>query len=169
MKLALFALGAFAGAFLLHIVLWQARRPRSHTAALLAIFLGALPAALLLGALVPALRPLAPHTAWEYLLVCEFHVALALGYIVLYSAVEGDSPSCQIVTAVAASGAPGQARADLARVIDNESVLLVRVRAMEREKMVTEADGALSLTSGGRALARVYLAVEVIFGLPRGG
>jgi hypothetical protein len=169
MPLALFALATFAAAFALHAVLWRVRLPASHTAALLAIFLGTLPAALLLGALWPALAPYAPRAPWQYLLAATFHVALSLAYVAFYSAIEGDSPSCQIVSAVARAGAAGLRRGDLGGVIDNESVLMSRIRAMVRDRMVFQEGEALRLTPEGRLLARFYLAVERLFGLPRGG
>jgi len=168
-RLALFAFGTLAAAFAAHLALWRIRLPRLQTATLLAIFFGTLAAALALAAFSPALAGYGPRGPWQYLLVATFHASLALAYIAFYSAIEEDSPSCQIVLSVAAAGAAGRSRAALAALLDNDKLVMSKIRSMVRDGMVTESGGVLALTPFGRGIARAYLLVERVFGLARGG
>ena len=169
MKLALFAFGTLLAAFTAHLVLWRVRLPRLHTATLLVVFFGTLAAALTLAANSPALAGYGPSGPWQYLLVATFHGSLSLAYIAFYSAIEEDSPSCQIVLSIDGAGAAGRSRAQLAVLLDNDRLVLSKIRSMLRDGMVAEEGGALKLTAFGRSIARAYLLVERVFGLARGG
>lgn len=169
MRLALFAVATLAAAFAAHLALWRVRPPKLHTAALLVVFFGTLAAALALAALVPGLAGWGPRGPWQALQVATFHGALSLAYIAFYSAIEEDSPSCQIVLSVAGAGAAGRSRAELAALLDNDRLVASKIRSMLRDGMVTERDGLLVLTGFGRGIARAYLLVERVFGLARGG
>ena len=168
MNLALLGFGALAAAFLFHVALWRLRPPRRHTPALLLIFLGSLPVALALAALVPPLRPLLPASVWDWLLLVSFHVPLSLSYVALYTGIEADSPSCLVVSRVACAGEGGCAREELARLIGEEQVLQ-RVRGLAATGVAAERGGALRLLPRGRALARLYRTVDAVLGLADGG
>jgi len=165
----LFAFGTLAAAFSAHLVLWRVRLPRLHTAALLAVFFGTLAASLALAATVPAPLSYGPRGPWQYLLVVTFHASLSLAYIAFYSAIEEDSPSCLIVLSVAGAGAAGRSREELATLLDDDRLVLSKIRSMLRDGMVTEKGGVLALTPFGGSIARAYLLVERVFGLARGG
>ena len=169
MTLALFAFGTLAAAFAVHLALWRVRLPRLHTATLLVVFFGTLAASLTLAATSPALAGYGPRGPWQYLLVATFHGSLSLAYIAFYSAIEEDSPSCQIVLSVAGAGATGRSRAELAALLDNDRLVLSKIRSMLRDGMVTQQGGTLELTPFGTGIARAYLLVERVFGLARGG
>jgi hypothetical protein len=168
-NLALFAFGTLAVAFAVHLTLWRIRLPRRHTATLLVVFFGTLAAALTLAAAAPALAGYGPSGPWQHLLLATFHGSLSLAYIAFYSAIEEDSPSCQIVLSIADAGAAGRSRAELAALLDNDRLVLSKIRSMLRDGMVTEKGAALELTTFGRGIAGAYLLVERVFGLPRGG
>lgn len=164
-----FSIATFVVALAAHFVIWWIRLPRSHTTSLLKIFALTLAAALAVNRLLPLPAGWGPRTAWEHLLMITFHFSLALTYIIFYSAVEGDSPTCRIVASVADAGHRGLSRADLSGILDNERVVLSRVRAMVQQGLAREEGGLLRLTPAGLAFARLYFAVERIFGLKRGG
>ena len=165
----MFAFGVLAAAFTVHLVLWKVRMPRLHTAALLVVFFGTLAVSLALAATFPVLAAYGPRGPWQYLLVATFHGSLSLAYIAFYSAIEEDSPSCQIVLSVDGARTEGRSRAELAALLDNDRLVLSKIRSMLRDGMVTEEGGILELTPFGRGIARSYLLVERIFGLARGG
>src|SRR5262249_23646491 len=87
------------------------RVPRRQIFCLLLLFLGLLPVGLAAAAWLPGLHGLRPDGFWENLHVALFYVAVSLGYIVTYSALEEDSPTLTVVAFVADAGGRGGARA----------------------------------------------------------
>jgi hypothetical protein len=156
MKTGMFSAGLFLTAFLVHWMVWRVRVPRRQTAALLLIFLGALPVGLTVAGYLPRLADWAPHHFWEIWQVAVCHVALSLAYIVAYSAIEERSPSMTLAQYVAAAGPRGRSRDEMVALLDGVVSLRGRLDAMRRDGMVTEVDGVCRLSAKGRRLARLF-------------
>jgi hypothetical protein len=164
-----FSVATLCLAFLAHVVIWQVRVPRSQIASVLAIFFLVLAGALAVNRFLPLPAGWGPGTPWEYLLAVTFHASLSLTYTVLYTNIQGDSPTLRIVASIADAGPGGLGRPDLEGILHEEGVLLSRLRAMVGQGLATEQDGLLRLTPAGRQLARLYGVVDRIFGLTPGG
>ena len=169
MKVALFAAGLFGAAFLIHWLVWHVRLPRRQTLVLLILFLSALPASLLLGNCVPSWSAYWPAGVWEWLHVATFHVALALAYIVIYSALEENSPSLTIVAFVLEGGDKGRSLEEVRSVINNDLILQSRLQAMVRDGLAANHDGVLRLTAKGRVWATVFSRSRAVLSMQKGG
>ena len=171
MRILFLAVALISVGFGLHWMLWRIRIPGRQTLALLAIFTGVLVAGLW------ATRPgatLIPeswrwHDAWELLHISQFHIAMMLGYIVAYSAIEERSPSMTILSSVDRAGASGRTRQEVQSLLRGVSPVEIRLRAMDRDGMVVVADGLVSLTAKGRAWADVFSAWRRFLRYEKGG
>src|SRR6266542_1065286 len=97
MRLLCLGVALFLIPLVFHLVLWRIRLPQRQTRALLLIFLGLWPCELVALQVLPSFIEYAPVGCWEYLHLVVCHLALSLAYVVLYSALEEDSPSMAIV------------------------------------------------------------------------
>lgn len=156
MRIVVFTFGLFVVAFVIHWMWWRVRLPRRQTFALFMIFLGALPAVVGLHFLVPGLPLSWPQNCWEWLHVCELHMSVALGYIVLYSALEENSPSLTIIGFVFEAGSTGRTPAEVFGLINDDLILRSRLHAMLRDGLVCQTDGLYRLTPKGQVWVRVF-------------
>jgi MFS family permease len=170
MNVAGFALGLFALAFLLHWLRWRFGPPRRALFAMLIIFNGALLIGLLAAPLVPWLSQFSPTGFWQTLHVCLFNIAFSLAYIVLYSALEGDSPTRTIVAYVAAAAGRGRTREELLGLIRNEQIVGRRCDALCSGGIIHLTDGgSYVLAPKGRRLALTFRAFRRAYRLKKGG
>jgi hypothetical protein len=169
MRVVLFGCGLFLATFLTHLVLWRIRVPRRAFRALLLLFLGALPAAYLLTAVLPALAAVTPSSPWQWLHVALFHVPVSLGYIVTYSALEEDSPTLIILVFLEDAGAAGRSREDLYGLIGNDFVIGSRLEALLTSGLLTSVEGKYQLAAKGRSWARLFGAFRWLYCLNPGG
>jgi hypothetical protein len=169
MKLATFCVVLTMLALVVHLVWWRFRVPRKQMPLLLVVFLGALPLAGILRALLPAIREVTPASLQEWVYVAVVYIPVSLAYIATYSAVEEDSPSLRIVRYVADAGSAGRSRDDLSHILNDEVLLGSRLQAMVRDGLVLERDGTYALTDRGRALARAFTASSIWLGIRAAG
>jgi hypothetical protein len=171
MKVAAFAAGLFAVAFLLHLLCWRIRRPSRVALALLSLFLGTLVLGLLAALYVPWLGQLTPLGPWEVAHVCLFHVAASLAYIVLYSALEQDSPTLTIIAFVAAAER-GRSRNELFGLVRDDHIVGTRFDALVASQIIAPAEGTdqvYVLTSRGQRWARLFGFCRHLYRLDKGG
>lgn len=167
MRVLVAGLLLFALALAAHLALWRLRQPRRHTRALLRIFFGTLAAGALAG---PRLAGAAPLTPAEALHLFVFFTALALSYIVIYSALQVDSPSLSIVLAIAGAGDRGLAREQLQRDLTDERLVRPRLEDLVRDAAVVCRDGVYRLRGRGGLFVGLIIAWRRLMGLPvRGG
>jgi len=169
MRIAFFAVGLFLAAFLLHWIIWRIKIPRRQTAALLVIFLAALPVGFAANALVPCLRLAGPLGVSQCLHIVVFHCTMSLGYIVVYSALEERSPSMTLLTFVADAGPRGCTRLELEQILASANPVENRLEAMLRDHLVVRPDDSYQLTRKGRIWARAFSFWLRLMGSPRGG
>ncbi len=153
-------LAATAAAIIIHLVWWRISLPARQTKALLAIFLLTILATVSLGAcvswLAPSWQPYCPVGLWQYLHMAEVVLALALAYIVTYSALEADSPSLVLALAIHAKGDQGLALGDMGRIMDDDHLIRPRVEDLLMDKMATYQGDHLVLTRKGKNLAWLF-------------
>jgi hypothetical protein len=165
MIVLVYALSLTAAALGLHILIWRTALPQKQSRALLLIFLGVL-AAGLIGAFSGLLPPLTPIEAAHVALV---QIAGALAYVCLYSAIEADSPTVQIVQFTAAAGPRGRRRNEYGAIINDDLLIGSRFSAMLRDGFVREQSGRFCLTEKGARLARLFAMTSRLFGISGAG
>jgi hypothetical protein len=156
MRLAAFTIALFGFAFAVHWLIWRIRIPRRQTLALLLIFLGSLLLGLWVLALMPELHAPVRSGPAAFLQVSQFHVAMALVYIVVYTALEEQSPTLSLVKFVAEARESGRSWAELVAHLEAIQTLQSRLEAMLRDGLLSEEDGVYRLTGKGRSWARVF-------------
>ena len=138
--------------------------PRHHIAVLLRLYAGVLAAGLLTLPLLPARASLLgappPRSAAELLHVGVFFGALALAWIVTYTALPVDSPSLTMLLNIAAAGPAGLPAADLERLLTDEVLVRPRLEDLVRERMVEVRGGRYAPHGAGPALRHALCALS---------
>jgi hypothetical protein len=119
--------------------------------------------------MLPALDGLTPQGFWENLHVAFFYAAVALGYIVTYSALENDSPTLTVVAYAADAGERGLSREDVASLLNKDFISGSRFQSLVGSRLVEQVGGAFVLTARGRAWARLFRLFRTVYRLPKGG
>ena len=169
MQLAFFATGLFLAAFIIHLVVWHIRLPQKHTFTLLIIFLGLLFISPLIFKLVPSLMPYQPRSISEWFHVSLFHIALTLGYIVTYSAIEEDSPSLCLIRYVAAAGTDGRTDEEVRNFLSQVPIIEMRIQASLRDNLMIKQDDKYQLTEKGHRLVLIFKFAQDVLGMRMGG
>lgn len=167
------ALVLFAGAFLLHLILWRIAPPAATMLAILRTFvigiLGGLLSLLALAWMLPGLAAWLPADPFGLLLALLLSLALAAGYVMTYPAIEVESPTLVIVQAVARRGGRGLDRAALFERLNDEVLVAPRVRDLLSDGLAVEEGGRLRLSGRGRRLVAVFAIWRRVLGAAEGG
>lgn len=169
MRIAIVAVGLLCTSLLLHWLVWRIRLPRRQILALFSIlwgvpFLG-IPA-IVLPPLSNVIGPLKPS---ECVQIALFQVAMALAYIVAYTALEERSPSMTILTSVADSKGRGRSREELCALLQGVNPVELRLDAMLRDKLASEDDSGCRLTAKGRFWSHVFALWPRLLRMDKGG
>jgi hypothetical protein len=169
MRLFLAGLALLMLAFIVHVIIWRVHQPRRSIRALLCLFAATpLVAVPIYFAVGPLLIITDPSLA-DAVRILLFYVSCSLVYVVLYSAIESQSPSLAIVSYVASCGGAGCAEADFANHIIDDDSIGTRIAGMEAAEMIVISDGKCTLTPAGRLWAVLFESAGNIFRLPLGG
>lgn len=166
MRVLVAALGLFALAFLVHLALWRVWQPRRHTRALLRLFFGTLAAGVAVG---PGLAGTAPFTFAEVLHLGLSFTALTLTYLIIYSALQVDSPSLSMLLAIADTGVQGHGREELDRDFTDARLVRPRLEDLVRDQAVACDGGVYRIRGRGGLLIGILLAWRRLMGLPARG
>ena len=169
MNVAGFSFGLILVTFLFHVLLWRIRLPQAHTRTLLAIFMLALPLALLANQFLAMPTWLRIHGLWEHAQVCLFHVAMSLAYIEFYPSIEGNSPSCTVLLFVAQAGQQGRREEEVYSVIDDTFIVGDRLQAMVDGGFARRDGDVYRLTTAGYVWARLFHLARSLYRLELGG
>ncbi|HWM84128.1 MAG TPA: hypothetical protein VNQ56_18870 [Pseudolabrys sp.] len=146
MTVLLSALALFAIAFAAHLVWWRLCLPRRQLLILFGIIVvGACGGALLLVFDPLSLGLSVPLALLSVLLYGSFGVV----YLILFSALEADSPTLTILNLIASRGQAGIHQDELVREMEKHSYVQVRIDQMVRDGMALESAGRIRLASGG--------------------
>ena len=148
-------LALLAIALAIHVIWWRLKVPRRQPfiLAMLLLSLGVCGfAALYAAALFPAELSL-PRILLAFLLYGSGGVV----YLILFSAMEEDSPSLTLIKLIAEAGPRGVHRDDLMRIVEKHSYIKVRIDMMVSGGMAVETPTGLRLASRGLWLSKVVL------------
>src|SRR5262245_8985280 len=167
MTVFLAGLGLLFLSFCAQLVLWRIFIPGRQIRSLLLIFL--LVPLIAVGVLQIAGMPkvLATLSAAEIARLAIFYVSCALMYIVLYSAIEEQSPTLAIVSYVAKR--PRCTQADLVDKFGKGHELSHRIELLSRSEFVRQEGGRYRLAPEGHRFAKLFDAANRLFGLESGG
>src|SRR5258705_13789818 len=127
MRPLLLSLALLAFAWLVHLIWWRVALPRRHSAALLAL-VAAVPLAAV--AVTPLLPPAwAPGVA-EAPSILALYLGAAACYLIIYTAIEHESPTIVIVRALDRAGPQGCSAAELAQVVTDDVFIRPRLEAL---------------------------------------
>jgi len=159
--------------FILHWAIWRLRMPARHTRALLMIFLGTLGTGL---ALLHHFRremqawgwPL-PANAAEFAHIGAFAIAVALAYIITYSAIEAESPTLAMILAIAEAGDVGFEQKAFHERMNDSLLVEPRIEDLVRDGHLGFSNGPYQLTRKGRLFIAIFRLQRQILGLGLGG
>ena len=172
MNLFFYDLLLIALAFLLHLIIWKIRLPKRQIIALVGIFLFVL----ILGTIF--LFKFSGRINWNIMPSRNFFeiiqfillfISIAAAYVVSYPAIEADSPTLVIIKAVSKAGSGGLDEDRLERMMNDDLLVIPRIKDMVSDKMVCFDGKRYKLTSKGSAMAGLFLFYRKIIKRPKGG
>jgi hypothetical protein len=149
------SVGLLAVAFAVHVVVWRLRVPARQGRALVAVFGVVGVAGFLFASFVgpfdlsarPLMLPVAVMT----------YVGCALVYLILFSAIEADSPTLTILGMIRRAGSMGVSEAVLAAALREHDVVRVRIDQMVADGLATRERDILKETGQARSLVAPVL------------
>jgi hypothetical protein len=170
MNVLIFCLASFLAAFLLHLLVWFIRVPANPFLAMLvwfaAVWVGIAGLCAFLPGIPATWRPDGP---WQWLAAALFHASGSLSYIILYSALEQDSPTITIVKFTDQAGPSGCAPDDYQQVITDDLIIHSRLRAMLDSQLARRHGDRLFLTRKGAFWDRLFGAWMKLLAIREGG
>jgi hypothetical protein len=159
-----YGLGAMVVALLLQVVWVRWRQPANHARVIMVVFASC---SLLGGVLLHQAAGAEWCEVARYLLLTG---SLSVMYLIVYAAVEDDSPSMAMVYFAAQAGAEGRARGEFRQVLRDDLLFGERVAAMRREGWLEEeAGGALRLSRRGAIIGKFYTRMQHALRMDEGG
>lgn len=159
MNVLVHSVGLFFAGFFLHIVLWKIHLPKRQTRTLLILFFSLL-----------FLDQVTISLFWyERIQIIVTYVALVLGYIITYSALEADSPSLVIILNIFSRGEKGFPVQEMEALADDKSLIVPRVNDLVRDQMVTLSGNRYKLTGKGKRFIYTLIYYRRLLGASRGG
>jgi len=172
-NILLYCLLIFFLGFLIQVAVWRARLPKkNHTIILLGIFFSAFFAVFFLVRInldTTYFGKITGENFFQYLSLALFYGSLTLAYIASYSAVEVDSPSLSIILEVAEAKADGLEKRRLYSQMDNEHLVIPRLKDLVNDKMVYLDRDKYKLTRKGEFLIGIIVCFRKLLNAPKGG
>ena len=139
--------------------------PRRQTDALLGIFAGVF----VLGVVGLRSMPGALQSIFDYLRLSLFYAAAMLAYVISYSAIEAQSPSCVLVLKIAQAGKEGLAKGELEAAMTDEVLVSPRLNDLVRDGLVVIRDDKYELTAKGDCFIGIFIVFRKLLGAVKGG
>jgi hypothetical protein len=152
----------FAAALIVHLIWWRLSLPPRQSSALVRLFAvsGVFGAVGLIAGGAPGLGLTAPRLVLTALLFG----GLALTYLILFSAIEADSPTLSMIDVVRRHGSRGIAESDLLSIMVERSFARVRLNQMVNDGLAVEIDGRLFATRAGVRFASIVVFYRRLIG-----
>lgn len=171
MSSLLAALLAFSLLSVIQVVAWRMRKGGGHYLALsglsVAVMIVALAAFVVLErAGHAAFLPATVIDYWNFVLL---YSAMALAYMITYSAVQADSPTMVILLKIEDAGPSGCSRDELFIDLDDSILIVPRLNDLLIGDLVRIEGGRYRITHQGSLLARTYIAYRALLKMEKGG
>ena len=150
-------------ALLLHVGVWRIRLPKHHTRTLLSLF------AMVLCAWV-VFAHFGGLKLHEIAHVTLYYVSLSLSYVITYSAIEGDSPTLNLMRLLAQQGESGMSHDEIRAFFEARPFVQARLNALLRDGLVREQNGRYFAAGTGSPFFRLILSFRKLYGsIEQGG
>ncbi len=173
MRILFWGLAIFIAAFSFHLIVWKVRLPRRHTKVMLQMFVFTFIGGTILLFVAPVFFPgtgrYVPTGLREYLHVSLLFISLTLSYILIYTAIEADSPSLVIVNTIAKAGPDGLEEDRLAQMVNDDILIKPRIRDLVKDKMLSIDKDKYKITPKGILLVRTILLHRNLLTTRKGG
>jgi len=157
----------FVTMWLLHVLWFRANPPRTRVQALLVLFFAGL--LLFAVALTWTAQRLPVNGAPLPATALALYVLLSFAYIIIYTAVEVDSPSALIILLVSERGERGMTFAELRQVLTDDNLVMARMRDLVSVGSVIASGNHFQLSPRGLRIARVFAFYRDLLGRGLGG
>ena len=158
---------SFLGLVAFQVVFWRIRKGRGHYLALAGL------AAFVFVWMTGIFVALRLGSAFDYANAALLYVALALAYMVTYSALQADSPTFAILREIGHAPAQGCSREWLHLVFNNERLIVPRLDDLVAGGLANwwwpGAGDHYVLTRRGTLLAQLYVTYRRLLRLEKGG
>lgn len=152
--------GLFLLAFVLHLAVWRSRVPRRQLGTLVVLFAAVLVAGLIAGAFYS-------WTSWvRPILAIGLYGSYVVVYVILFTAIEADSPTLTILGLIQARGDRGISHDELARIMAEHPYFQIRLGQMLRDGMAVKTGDRLVAGQHGHLLAKLVLRYRALLGRP---
>ncbi len=173
MKILIWTSVLFSISFAVQLLVWRVKIPKRQTKVLLQVFFITLSAGLIalwvISYFMPGFSKYVPAHFTEYIHTFIFFISLLLSYMITYSAIEVDSPSLVMVMAIAKTGAKGLPKDEFERTMNDDLLVIPRIKDLVNDKMAYVKNGRYKLTTKGLFLAGLFVFYRRLLNAPKGG
>jgi len=163
MNVSLWGISCFTFAFCVHWAIWRLRMPKVPIKTLVILFC----VAGLLGFLF--LFHFGSDTFPKLLHFVFLYFSMFLTYLLIYSAIEADSPSLVILLRIAEAGASGLPCQALKDSLTNDLLVLPRLEDLVAADLVDLRDSTYAINKKGRCFVWPFMLYRKFLGLGKGG
>lgn len=153
-------------AFLVQLIVWRLYLPRRQIFAILVVFLCTFALMLTVELWMNLLSRAAPTTIFSAI---ALYFSITFVYMIVFSAVESDSPTLMIINQIAAGGRDGCSEEELQNKFSERDWTMERLRLMEVGGFIWIHRHRCTLSRKGWSYAHLFEASAKLFELPRGG
>ena len=173
MSILFWGLSIYLLAFLIHLIVWRLYLPKRQAKTLLSIYLGlSFISITLLWLIFNSFKSFVFFPIFEtseYIHLLFFTGSLALATLLTYPAIEADSPTLVIMTKISDAGDGGLQLKSLRESINNDFLIIPRVKDLLTDKMAYLDDQKYHLTLKGIIMVRIFVFYRNLIGHPKGG
>ena len=173
MKILFWSLILFIVSFTIHLIAWKIHMPKRQLKTLGQIMFASFFINLFLLWLNRSsfvlFNVIPPSTAIEYIHISLTFTSVAFFYFLNYVALEVDSPSIIIVSAILETKNHGLKPSRLSETLTDEILVKPRVQDLITDKMAFKKGDRYYLTQKGVLLSKLFLHYRNFFNLPKGG
>ncbi len=150
-------------ALLLHLLIWRLRLPRNPIKALVCLF----SSVIMLGIIFLASFKLCSFVQSLHIILLFFSFSIA--YLIIYSAIEADSPSLVIVSHIFKSGKAGLSKSMLKELLGDNLLIEPRLRDLVNARLADFNGKTYKINNNGRFFILPLMLYRSFLGLRKGG
>jgi hypothetical protein len=167
------AILAFSVLIFAHLMVWRVRKPASEYTSLSALCLAVVVFSL---AGFYAIQPMIsgsvrflPVTLFDYANFVMLYIALALSYLITYSAVQADSPTMTILLRIERAGPKGLSLEEMVAELNDHVLVAPRLEDLVTGNLVGLHGGRYVVDPRGAYLAKTYIFFRALLKMEKGG
>jgi uncharacterized protein YacL len=155
-----------------HLILWRFYLPKRQARALFLIFIVILTLFLCVSVAnrFNALNSRLFTQSLPYVFhIMFFYFSFFVAYLVLYSAIEADSPTLLMLLEIDKCGSAGLTKDKLREILDDDLLIKPRLNDLLLEGLIVRRGNKIKLSGKGRLVGVIFTSYRKILNLPKGG